>query len=58
VDAGSGTDGLTAIIGLRRGMKEAISREDYESAKEARDAIRVIEDAWTPPAVKAGEENA
>jgi protein-arginine kinase activator protein McsA len=57
VDAGSGTDGLTAIIGLRRGMKEAISREDYELAKEARDAIRGIEDAWTPPA-KAGEENA
>jgi protein arginine kinase activator len=58
VDAGSGTDGLTTIIGLRRGMKEAISREDYESAKEARDAIRGIEDAWTPPAAKAGEENA
>ena len=57
VDAGSGTDGLTTIIGLRRGMKEAISREDYESAKESRDAIRGIEDAWTPPA-KAGEENA
>ena len=57
-DAGSGTDGLTAIIGLRRGMKEAISREDYESAKEARDAIRAIEDDWTPPAATAGEENA
>ena len=39
-------------------MKEAISREDYESAKEARDAIRGIEDAWMPPAAKAGEENA
>ena len=58
VDAASGTDGLTAIIGLRQGMKEAISREDYESAKEARDAIRGIEDAWMPPAAKAGEENA
>ncbi len=44
-----GTDGLTAIIGLRRGMKDAISREDYESAKEARDEIRAIEEAWAPP---------
>ena len=58
VDAAFGTDGLTEIIGLRRGMKEAISREDYESAKEARDAIRRIEEAWMPPAAKAGEEKA
>jgi protein-arginine kinase activator protein McsA len=39
-------------------MKEAISREDYESAKDSRDAIRAIEDAWMPAAAKAGEENA
>ena len=58
VDPGQGTDALTAVIGLRRGMKEAIAREDYESAKEARDAIRGIEEAWMPPAAKAGEEKA
>jgi len=49
-DAKLGTDGLTAVIGLRRGMKEAIVREDYESAREARDDIRAIEEAWAPPA--------
>jgi protein-arginine kinase activator protein McsA len=37
-------------------MKEAISREDYESAKESRDAIRAIEEAWLPPVTNAGEE--
>ena len=41
--AGPGTDPLTAVIGLRRGMREAIAREDYESAKDARDAIRALE---------------
>jgi protein arginine kinase activator len=55
-DPANGTDGLTSIIGLRRGMKEAISREDYESAKESRDAIRAIEEAWLPPVTNAGEE--
>ena len=52
----SGTDPLTAAIGLRRGMKEAISREDYESAKESRDAIRSLEDRWLPsdPAAVSG----
>ena len=35
-----------ASIGLRRGMKEAIACEDYEKAKEDRDAIRGIEDRW------------
>ena len=48
--AGPGTDPLTAVIGLRRGMREAIAREDYESAKDARDAIRALEEAWVPPA--------
>ena len=58
-DAQSGTDGLTAVIGLRRGMKEAISREDYESAKDARDRIRALEDAWQAPSGGAtGEEKA
>ncbi|MFN7811465.1 MAG: UvrB/UvrC motif-containing protein, partial [Planctomycetia bacterium] len=40
---------LTGLIGLRRGMKEAITHEDYEKAKEDRDAIRVIEDRWLGP---------
>jgi protein-arginine kinase activator protein McsA len=31
-------------------MREAIVREDYEKAKENRDAIRSIEDRWIPPA--------
>ncbi|NDC53596.1 MAG: DNA helicase UvrBC [Planctomycetia bacterium] len=41
-----GTEELTAVIGLRRGMKEAIGREDYEQAREQRDAIRAIEERW------------
>ena len=44
-----GTEELTGLIGLRRGMKEAIAREDYEKAKEDRDAIRAIEDRWLGP---------
>lgn len=50
--AGLGTDPLTAVIGLRRGMREAIGREDYEAAKDARDAIRALEEAWVPPVAK------
>jgi protein arginine kinase activator len=41
-----GTDELTAVIGLRRSMQEAISCEDYEKAREDRDAIRGIEERW------------
>ncbi|NBW97656.1 MAG: DNA helicase UvrBC [Planctomycetia bacterium] len=41
-----GTEQLTAVIGLRNEMKESISREDYEKAKDQRDAIRGIEDRW------------
>jgi protein arginine kinase activator len=44
-----GTEDLTRVIGMRREMKEAISREDYEKAKENRDAIRRIEDRWLGP---------
>jgi protein arginine kinase activator len=40
------TDELTGVIGLRRGMKEAIACEDYEKARENRDAIRAIEERW------------
>jgi protein arginine kinase activator len=42
----AGTDELTQVIGLRRGMKEAIASEDYEQARENRDAIRTIEEKW------------
>lgn len=46
-----GTQDLTRVIGLRREMKEAIALEDYEKARENRDAIRSIEDRWiVPPA--------
>ena len=47
--AAEGTAELTGVIGLRREMKEAIACEDYEKAKENRDAIRAIEDRWIPP---------
>lgn len=47
-DAGlpEGTDELTGIIGRRREMKEAIGLEDYEAAREHRDAIRALEQRW------------
>lgn len=48
--AAGGTEELTRVIGLRREMKEAIGCEDYEKAKENRDAIRAIEDRWITPA--------
>ena len=41
-----GTEQLTGVIGLRRSMQEAITCEDYEKAREDRDAIRGIEDRW------------
>jgi protein arginine kinase activator len=44
-----GTDELTGVIGMRRSMKDAIAREDYEKAKEDRDAIRTLEDRWLGP---------
>ncbi len=40
------TEELTAVIGLRRSMQEAIACEDYEQAREIRDEIRRIEDRW------------
>ena len=43
----AGTDGLTMVIGMRREMKEAIACEDYEKARENRDAIRAIEERWS-----------
>ena len=38
------TDQRTEVIRLRREMKEAVEREDYERASELRDAIRDIGD--------------
>ena len=49
-----GTDELTGVICLRREMKEAISREDYEKASEHRDSIKAIEERWIPPLHKEG----
>jgi protein arginine kinase activator len=59
------TRDLTRVIGLRRGMQEAIACEDYEKAREDRDAIRETEDRWLgttprdqapPPAEKPNHE--
>jgi protein arginine kinase activator len=41
-----GTESLTAVIGMRTGMQEAIECEDYERAKELRDRIRDTEQHW------------
>ena len=49
-----GTDELTGVICLRREMKEAISREDYEKASEHRESIKAIEERWIPPLHKEG----
>jgi len=48
--ADQGTEELTSVIGLRREMREAIGMEDYEKARENRDAIRAIEERRIPPA--------
>jgi len=45
-----GTEELTSVIGLRREMRSAIGMEDYEKARENRDAIRAIEERRLPPA--------
>lgn len=37
------TDGQTELIRLRREMKDAVEREDYERASQLRDQIRVVE---------------
>lgn len=44
--ADEGTEPLTQVIGLRRGIAAAIQREDYEEAGARRDAIRQLEAAW------------
>jgi len=48
-----GTEELTRVIGLRREMKESIACEDYEKARENRDAVRALEDRWIGPAPSA-----
>jgi protein arginine kinase activator len=40
-----GTDALSAAIGMRRRMHDAVSTEDYERARELRDAIRRIDES-------------
>ena len=50
-----GTEELTAVIGLRKEMKDSISCEDYERAREQRDAIRAIEDRWLGGGASARE---
>jgi len=41
--SGSGTEGRTQLIRLRREMADAVASENYERAKELRDKIRQIE---------------
>jgi protein-arginine kinase activator protein McsA len=43
------------VIGLRREMKEAIALEDYEKARENRDAIRALEERWIAAAPPSGD---
>lgn len=43
-----GTDHQTKLIQLRREMKEAVEREDYEQASALRDEIRRIEKQSSP----------
>ena len=43
--SGGGTDDRTELIRLRREMKEAIEKEDYEQASQLRDKIREKEQA-------------
>jgi protein arginine kinase activator len=50
------TSELTSVIGLRREMQEAIAAEDYERARQIRDAIRGIEARWLGPAPAPGGE--
>ena len=56
-----GSEALTSIIGFQSEMKEAIEREDYETAKELRDRIREIESTWlgsSPESAKPSEGTA
>jgi protein arginine kinase activator len=50
------TSELTSVIGLRREMQEAIAAEDYERARQIRDAIRGIEARWLGAIPAAGGE--
>jgi protein arginine kinase activator len=42
-----GTQQRTELIRMRREMKEAITKEDYERAKELRDEIKRVEESQT-----------
>ncbi len=43
--AAGGTQQRTELIRMRREMKEAIEKENYERAKELRDEIKKVEEA-------------
>jgi protein arginine kinase activator len=47
---GANAEQQTQLIRLRREMKEAVAREDYEKASKLRDEIRGIEETRQPPA--------
>ncbi len=52
-DLPESTEELTSVIGLRRAMQDAIVAEDYEIAKQIRDAIRGIESRWLDPTTQS-----
>jgi protein-arginine kinase activator protein McsA len=52
------TGELTAVIGRRRALKEAIAAERYEDAREHRDAIRATEERWLVPRRHPGQDGA
>jgi protein arginine kinase activator len=47
-----GTDDLSRAIGMRRQMQEAVATEDYERARELRDAIRTIDESFGGPGAR------
>lgn len=53
--SGSDAEKQTQLIRLRREMKEAVGREEYERASELRDEIQAIESARDSAAPDSGE---
>ena len=49
------TESLTAVIGLRKAISEAIEHEDYEQAGRLRDEIQRLLEMWRAAVEPAGE---
>lgn len=50
-----GTDDLSRAIGMRRQMHDAVATEDYERARELRDAIRTIDESFGSAAARSAD---